>query len=257
MIVHIQKLKVCLLITAASLLITGPGWAEIFDKAKPAEETTDFIEGSMLRPKGDLPFNKAWRASKMDREKFTEIYVAPVNTEYLRQSSWWKELNLIEIEEDIDELAGEFRSTIRRAFFNDPRRRLRVVNRPGPNTLIMEIAIVELIPNKAGFELLMTAAGPASGVAGATLGAGVAKTIGSKSTIAIEARLRDGEDGGIVAMFADREQEKGSIISIRNFTWYGQVKVITKEWADQFVKIANKSPNDIISDTPTFTFKPW
>jgi hypothetical protein len=68
--------------------------------------------------------------------------------------------------------------------------------------------------------------------------------------------LRDGGDGGIIAMFADREQEKASIISVRNFTWYGQVKVNIKEWADQFVKIANKAPNDIIADTPTFTFKP-
>jgi hypothetical protein len=257
MIQYIQKLMVCLLITVAGLLITTPSWAEIFDKAKPAGETTDFNEGSMLRPVGDIPFNRAWRASKMDREKFTEIYVAPINTEYLRQSSWWKELNLVEMEEDVDELAGEFRSVIRRAFFNDPRRRLRVVNKPGPKTLVMEIAITELIPNKAGFELLMTAAGPAAGSLAATVGAGAAKTIGSRSTIAIEARLRDGEDGGIIAMFADREQEKGSIISVRNFTWYGQIKVIIVEWADQFVKIANKSPNDIIADTPTFTFKPW
>ena len=64
-------------------------------------------------------------------------------------------------------------------------------------------------------------------------------------------------DGGIVGMFADREQEKGSILNIRNFSWYGQIELIMDEWSEQFVKVANKSPRDIVGDTPTFSLKPW
>jgi len=103
----------------------------------------------------------------------------------------------------------------------------------------------------------MTAAGPASGALAVSAGASASKSLGSKSTIAIEARVRDGGDGAIVGMFADREQEKGSIINIRNYSWYGQIELIMDEWAEQFVKVANKSPRDIIGDTAKFSFKPW
>ncbi len=226
--------------------------AKVFKKAKPAEENTDFIEGSLLRPRGDIPFNRAWKASQFDKRNFSEIYISPINTEYLRQNSYWSELNVKEVEDDIDELAAQFQSKIRNAFRNSSSNRFKVVNRPGVNTLVLEIAITELIPNKAGFEILLSAAGPASGAVAASLGSGAAKSLGSKSTIAIEARVRDGGDGGIVGMFADREQEKGSIVNVRNYSWYGQVELIMDEWADQFVKVANKGSRDIVADTGIF-----
>ena len=246
-----------LLMLTVVLFSVNTANAEIFKKAEPTAQNTDFIEGSLLRPRGDVPFNRVWKASKFDKGDFSEIYIAPVNTDYVRQSSWWSELNVQEVEDDLDELAASFRSKIRRAFWNAPYNRFKVVNKPGPKTLIFELAITELIPNKAGYEVLLTAAGPAAGSLAATAGAGAAKTVGSKSTIAIEARIRDGGDGAIVGMFSDREYEKGSIINIRNFSWYGQIELIMDEWAEQFVKVANKSPRDIVADTPTFSFKPW
>lgn len=84
----------------------------------------------MMRPIGDLPFNKAWKASSFDKRDFSEIYIAPVNTDYVRQNSWWSELNVKEIEDDLDELAASFRSKIRRAFWNAPRNRFKIVNKP-------------------------------------------------------------------------------------------------------------------------------
>jgi len=247
----------CILILFLFCLSPSISLATIYKKAKPAKSTTGFIDGTLLRPRGDIPFNRAWKSKKVDFSEFNKIYIAPINTQYLRQNSWWKDLNAVEVEEDIDELTGEFHAMVINAFFNDPRRRFRVVDTPGSNTLNMEIAVVELVPNKAGFSLLTTAAGPVSGQLAATVGGSVARKVGSKSVVAIEARLRDGNDDAIVAMFADREQGKGSIINVKNFTWYGHFKVIFEEWADQFVKVANKSPNDVIADTPAFTFKPW
>jgi len=246
-----------LLILTIVLLAVNSANAKVFEKAEPAKKHTDFVEGSMMRPRGDVPFNRVWKASKFDKGDFSEIYIARVNTDYVRQRSWWSDLNVKEVEDDLDELGASFRSKIRRAFWNAPHNRFKIVNRPGPNTLIFELAITELIPNKAGYEILLSAAGPASGALAASVGAGAAKSVGSRSTIAIEARIRDGGDGGIVGMFADREQEKGSLINIRNFSWYGQIELIMDEWSEQFVKVANKSPRDIVGDTPTFSFKPW
>ena len=252
----VECTRLNILILTMMFFTVNTASAKVFKKAEPAAKNTDFVEGSMMRKDPHLPFNKAWKAQNFDKRDYSEIYVAPVNTEYLRQNSFWGELSIKDVEDDVNELAANMRSTVRRAFWDDTNGRFKIVSKPGPKTLILEIAITELIPNKAGFEVLSMAAGPAGGLA-ASAGSAVAKSIGSKSIIAIEARIRDGADGGIVAMFADRESEKGNIVSIKNFSWYGHVNVIIDEWAQQLVKIANKSPDDIVSDSPTFSFKPW
>jgi len=253
-----HNLRVCIItLTVLSLLPIATVFAQIFKKAKPMKETTDFVEGSMMKPRGDIPFHQVWKAEQVDLNDYTEIFIAPVNTAYLLKNSWWKELNYKKAEKNIDEVADFMHTTIRKAFFFDPQKRFKVVKDPGPKTLVLEIAIVELVPNKAGFTILMSAVGPATGALAASAGASIAKKVGSTSSIAIEGRLRDGGDGAIVAMFADREQKRGSIVNVKDFTWFGHVKTIIKEWGDQLVKISNKAPNDIIAKTPAFSFKPW
>ena len=252
------NLRVCIItIVALTLLSVSSVFAQIFKKAEPMKESTNFVEGSIMRPRGNIPFHRAWEASQVDFSKFTEIYIAPINTEYLLENSWWKDLNHKKAEDNIDDVADYMHRTIKRAYFMDPRKRFKVVRDPGPKTLVLEIAIVELVPNKAGFSILMSAAGPAAGSLAVSALGGVAKKVGSTSTIAIEVRLRDGGDGAIVGMIADREQKKGSIVNVKDFTWYGPVQTIIKEWGDQFVQIAHMAPNDIIADTPAFSFKPW
>ena len=252
------NLRVCIItITALTLFPVSSIFAQIFKKAEPIKQTTDFVEGSMMRPRGDLPFHHAWKAKQVDFNDYTKIYIAPVSTVYLQENSWWKDLNFKKAKENIDDVANYMRATITKAFSEDPQRRFEVVRGYGSQTLVLEIAIVELVPNKAGLSVLMTAVGPATGALAAAAGGAMAKKVGSKSTIAIEARIRDGKDGAIVAMFTDREHSIGSLINVKDFTWYAPVKKIIRNWGDQLVKVSNKAPNDIIADTPAFSFKPW
>ena len=74
---------------------------------------------------------------------------------------------------------------------------------------------------------------------------------------AFEARMRDGATKEIVAMFADRESQKYSPVNIKDLTWYGHARSIIREWADQFVRMANKQPGEIIKDSPPFDLRPW
>ena len=146
------NLRVCIItIVALTLLPVATVFSQIFKKAEPMKKNTDFVEGSIMRPRGDIPFHRAWEASQVDYSKFTEIYIAPVNTEYLQKNSWWKDLNYKKAEKNLDEIADYMYSTIRKAYSMDSRKRFKVVKDPGPKTLILEMAIVELVPNKAGF----------------------------------------------------------------------------------------------------------
>jgi hypothetical protein len=54
-----------------------------------------------------------------------------------------------------------------------------------------------------------------------------------------------------------RPSEKFSLVNVKDLTWYGHAKAILREWADQFVKIANKQPGEIVKDSAPFDLKPW
>lgn len=39
----------------------------------------------------DLPFNKAWIKQGVNWHQYRTIYIAPVNTDYLIQATWWQQ----------------------------------------------------------------------------------------------------------------------------------------------------------------------
>ena len=237
------------------LLAAAFGGVGCIQKAKPASPA-GFIPDKELEHSSDLPFQKAWRKKDLDWRRYTEIYVAPWNTEYLRQMNWWEKLERGEkVKEDAKELAGYARGVFEEAFRKDKKHRFNVVEQPGPNTLIAEFALTEVIPNKIVLDALGYAAGPVAGAAG-TAAANV-QTAATHSTVAFEARMKDGTTNEVVAMFADREAEKFSLVNVKDLTWYGHAKSILREWADQFVRILNKQPGEIVKDSAPFDLRPW
>ena len=75
--------------------------------------------------------------------------------------------------------------------------------------------------------------------------------------VAIEGRVRDGETGEIVVMFADRETAKMRILDIQSLHWYGHAFEIFDEWAAQLVEVANRPLEPGIADSAVFTLYPW
>ena len=81
------------------------------------------------------------------------------------------------------------------------------------------------------------------------------ETATTKSTVAFEGRMKDGETKEVVALFADRESQKYSPVNVKDLTWYGHARSIIREWADQFVRMASKAPTEIIKDSPPFDLR--
>jgi uncharacterized protein DUF3313 len=244
--------RAIVLLILAAAAIGGTGCIQ---KAKPANPS-GFIPPERLEKPSDLPFQKAWRKADLDWRQYREIYIAPWNTDYLREMTWWEKLERGEkVKEDAKELAGYARGVFEEAFRKDPKHRFIVVEQPGPKTLVAEFALTEVIPNKIVLDALGYAAGPVAGAAG-TVASNV-QTSTTHSSVAFEARMKDGASNKVVAMFADREAEKFSLVNVKDLTWYGHAKAILREWADQFVKIANKQPGEIVKDSPPFDLKPW
>ncbi len=223
-------------------------------KAGPSSRTTEFIDASQMTKHEDLPFHKAWIKEGLDKNMYEEVYIAPVNTSYILidDKDWWKYAfkSYSELKRDVEEMGIFMRKTFIKAFKNDPHKRYKVVKHPGDKTFIVELALIELTPNKPYLKLARFA----------PFGGGAAATLANQttlSTVSFESRIRDGKTGEIVAMFADREQEKKYLITTKNLTWYSHAHEIIEDWANQFVALANRKEGEIIKDSAPFGLKPW
>ena len=226
------------------------------EKAGPAV-STDFVRSGMMSKFNDLPFHKAWFKEGIQLNQYSNIYIAPVDTTRLLKMDWWDNLEREnDFKNDLKDLALFTQTTFINAFNTDPGRRFKIVGYPaGEKTLIFEISLTEVIPNKAVLQSLSYAGGPVARGVGMVAGSVFRSTV--HSTVAFEARIKDALTKEVIAMFADRESEKASLFNVNDFTWYGHAKSIIQEWADQFVQVLKKKNGEVIEDSESFQWKAW
>jgi hypothetical protein len=201
----------------------------------------------------DLPFQKVWFKDGVDLKRYTSIYIPEVHTDYLLQSNWWQQnFRQGQMKEDLATMAQYMRQEFKTAFRNDPYSRFQVVEVPQKGSLTLDLALTELVPSNVALSVLEYAP-----YGGGTAVRAMERVTGAESTVAFEAKTKDSDTGDTVAMFADRQVKKIRIIDFKAFTWYGHGKDIIKEWAEQFVKVSNKRPGEVIEGSSAFTLRPW
>jgi Protein of unknown function (DUF3313) len=180
-----------------------------------------------------------------------------VNTDHVLAKSTWARMNVryLAFDDDLAGVAAEFRQTVIDAFRNSPANHLRIVDGTSEKTLMLELAITELVPSKA----LLTTIGLAAWAAPLEVGVpvGAAATFAETGWMAIEGRVRDAATGQVVAMFADREQSKIRVIDVQSLTWYGHAHESMRDWAGQFVALANTPHRFRVEDSSAFALLPW
>lgn len=223
-------------------------------KAAPAK-SAGFADPKLMKADPNIPFNKYWEKPGLERMKYTKLYVAPVNTAYmLKITDWQKGERKNDLEKDVQKLGEYARNSVKKAFKADKNKRFEVVDTLTPNsdTLVFEIALVEVVPSK----VTLNALGYAPFFIGTTIS--VVRSIAQDvSTTAFEARIRDAATNEVVGLMADREAQQTSVVSARGLTWYRDAEFTIDQWAEQFVKVANRKGNEKIKDTDTFTLLPW
>jgi hypothetical protein len=222
-------------------------------KAPPATGA-GYVPMQQLAKDPKLPFDKAWIKPGIDWQRYRTMYIGPVNTGHLMRAGWWQEsIRADQMQQDVQNMAAFMRTEFIKAFQNDPRRRLRVVMSPEKGSLTLALAITELVPSKVLLNVVKVAGPYGTGLAAGALERGVE----AQSTVAFEARIQDTDTGQTLAMFADREYAILRPIDLKGFTWYGNAEDIVKEWAKQFVEVANRRPGEIIRPASTFSLMPW
>jgi hypothetical protein len=230
-------------------------------KAKEAP-TSGFIANPELMAHNETsPFQRAYWNHKYDPKSFTEILITPVDTQYVMAQNMWEHVNTAGIDpnqpkKDIQALADYTRQSFTRAFANDPKHRFKVVQVAGPETLILETALTQVVPSKAA----LNAIGYITWVPSVIAVAGSAVTESQdngKGVVAIEGRIRHGGNGEIIGMFQDRQNPPTAIVDLKAVTWWAPAQKIVDDWAAQLVAVANRPPGVIVKPAPAFQLLVW
>lgn len=233
------SMRYTLLLFCLGLLFAAGGC-----KAAPADKPSAYLgDTSKMTKLEELPFNQAWYDHQINWDNFKEIYVAPVHTEYIHQQSWWDKTNFSgNREEAVKEAAQYLQEAVKTAFRKDPKHKLMVVDSPGPDTMVLELALTELVPTKAWLNVV--------GYAGVMMAL-------DHGTAAMEGKIRKGGNEKVIGMFADREKGKTALLSAADLSWKSHAHHIMDDWGEQFVAIMNAKEGEKISSALTVTLKPW
>ena len=231
---------------------------------------TPFLEDfeNMKDMDGDGPFLITWTAATQEQRQAsaarTEIYIAPVETRYLRpigkkmaarQARRWNR------KRPAAKYAAIIQSAFVGAFLESENPRYVVVTEPTADSVTLRLSLVELDPTSGTGNVVRkvgsAAAGPITGIMGvATPASGVMGAF-TKGSIAIEGQLRDSEGGWLLLQFADREQDKMTFWTLRDFQPYGHAKVTIKDWAKQFEEVTRNPEWRDMGDSTVWTLWPW
>ena len=229
--------------------------------ASPAPDSGFLSDAERMQPHPErAPFDRYWLAPTFAWDHYSKIYVASVDTQHVFHMSLWESMNVrtIDVKKDIAEIAVEFREDLEKAFRDDTVHHWEVLADPkdvDDHTLIVQSAIVELVPDKAGLAILGTAAWAAPVAIGVPVGTLAA--FADQGSIAFELRGRDGGTGEVVGMCADRETGAMRVIDFRTMTWYGNAHQILLDWSNELAELSN-TPHDVqVKHSAYFTLKPW
>ncbi len=220
----------------------------------PPSEGAGFVPMQQMAKRPDLPFDKVWIKQGVNWDRYRTIYIAPVNTNYLIQATWWQQsIRADQMEQDVQDMARFMRAQFIKAFQTDPRQRFLVVSSPQKGSLTLEMALTELVPSKVLLNAVKIAGPYGSGLAAAVLERGTE----AQSAIAFEARVKDSSSGETLAMVADKEYAVARPIDLKGFSWYANAKDVVTTWSQQFVDVANRRPGEVVKPASTFSLKPW
>lgn len=237
--------------SALAVLSAGCATSSSGLKAKTVPTSAFLDKGVALRPhRARAPFNAYWESPKFEavRGRYRGLAIAPVTTQYLRAV----DRPLVTVMEGpkakdrpVAQTAEIVRNEFSAAFRNAPGGRYQLVGGKGAGVLVLELALVEMNPTNVVGNMVRYGAPGGSAVAPAT-----------KGNCALEGKLRDSVTGEVLMEFADNEQDKFSVVSLRDLSSYGHARTSIKDWAKQFAELMRTPAMHKVEDSSTVTLNP-
>lgn len=228
-------------------------------KARPANQSGFLASPKHMNPHPtESPFHhaahsKSWEVHERAASK-SEVYIAPVEVRRLRgiqQVIARTSHSVRRSDRPVDEIAARIRLEFAQAFVDSEKASYRIAQAPSSDSVTLEISLIELDPTSVG--------GNTARKVGSVLLSPLVTvaTYGSTAgSIAIEGKIVCSDTGEVVFQFADREGDKLSLFSVKDFQPYGFIDEIIKEWASQFEEITRTPPHQEVDDVDWFTLNP-
>ncbi|HYB90754.1 MAG TPA: DUF3313 family protein [Candidatus Binataceae bacterium] len=222
----------------------------------PAAAPRPASEGFLPEPermsalKDVYPFDKAWVKPDADFARYRGLRIAPVTIAYLTpiEAGSPPPPAAEEQHEAAVELALYINRSFTKAILNDQSGRLRIVEQLTPNTIIAEVAIVELWPSRAGV--------PAAASATPRVPSAEPESKApQRGSIGMEARLRDGATGEIIGMFSDRRSARVLPLSTTGAEKWSFANEIIDDWTEEIVAAIEARPGEKPKGGATQAFK--
>jgi len=212
-------------------------------RAKALPDSGFLDQAQLLQANKEIPFNAAWIKDDANLLSYKKVYVAPVDTTHLLKLDWWQRASLQPGDQQkwADELADYFRDKMKAQFTDDDTNKYQVVDTPDDETLIIELAVVEVVPTK----IWLNAIGYV--VAGAV----------DQGETGFEGRLRDGKTKAVIAEFKDHEYGQYDVVSVRDLEWAAHSRHTLQGWSDELEEICYRQPDQVVSGMSRVTLKPW
>lgn len=247
----ISRVSSVALAAGLAALTTGCATSSSGLKAKTVPTSAFLDNGARLRPHRErAPFNAVWVSPKFEavRGNYRGITIAPVATQYLRAVNR-PLVAMLEGPKAKDRPVAGTAAVVQGAFvaaFREaPGGRYPLARGKGRGVLTLELALVELNPtNVVGNAVKYGAPG------------GAAMAPATKGNCALEGKLRDSATGELLFAFADNEQDKFALLSLRDFSSYGHARAAIKDWAKQFAELMRTPASHKVEDSSTVTLNP-
>lgn len=225
-------------------------------RAGPAEDSGFLGEPEKMSEQSErYPFNAVWVSEgyKSTKATYDKIIVRPVDTSYLLKTGDWHHIKSQprdRIIQDAQGIAADIEQSIKDSFGEEVSGQINLTEDAGPRTLILETALVELVPT----DLARNAAGDILGfyVLGGSL-----LSAGSGGSTAIEGRFLDAETNDVLWMFKDREVDQIAPIDLAGLTPYRHIENTIDDWANEIVELLNTPMDHKVTHKLPFTLLPW
>ena len=239
-----------------ALFGTGCSSMQSTMRADPPE-MTGFLPGQpqMSRESPQFPFHYFY--ARNTDGKYKNIYVAPVNTEYLLENDALGQLSA-DIAQEIQCNIGDIAEFMRQCYIADLRKvqdrsGLTVVDDPNlPDTLVLYPAITQIVPTKA----TLSYAGLALSIC-VFPGFRLITTPMASGSISVACKVVDSRTGEIVMMYADREKDVRAVLNFSSFTWYSSSKVNIEMLAEKNAQFFTTHDYDSIERGSPIRFWSW
>jgi len=200
------------------------------------------------------PFSYTWIMPGLQAQRYSKIYVAPVNVSLVGDRDWRRSRGTTMIvrtafEKRLADLASYYQTTLINALQVGADNRFLAIEQPQKGSLRLEIALTEVVfGDPVAYAGSFALPVPGSSFAFDTV---------ASPMLSCEGRVIDNDTGQIVAVFADRKIPQIKPFDLNKFSTSSPLREVIDRWTDEIVRSFNREGDVKVARSSAFSLVPW